>query len=470
MISRGQLRRRRGRPPKVKNPASSSSPQITALPVTPLHPSFETSKQGHSASSSRGEVRPNRDYLLPAEALSDPNWGCQALVHGHLRSPNKTSTIPPCSEEEDWLLHGDVDIAIGAGNDHIWDSQQHDSNATEDDYFSTADDDSDGYGWEEDADEQSFWPPEVLHAPSNSHKRRCKRKAPNWPALNDLTYVPLVDADDDDRHQLQQKGQQLRDSNAGCTKDSEGGNNHGGKRRGDEGASYREHVSGVAQECQEGAEGGHGVQVGPGWGALALEPDLNQRVEADAQVPLGCGTSADVASLCPGGLPRTRRSLRNTAGSTAEEGAGPECFFETEEFFFDNPELLFSESENEEEGEEEFQVDEGGVRIRGAGDPYSIKYLFRDETWSQCTNEYAPGTLPFTGDPPGVRKLYRRMPSFLHLFGLFWTRAVLRNICIETNRYAKVVEEGKMKGGEDWYDMDKKELRTVMAVSLYMAI
>jgi hypothetical protein len=62
------------------------------------------------------------------------------------------------------------------------------------------------------------------------------------------------------------------------------------------------------------------------------------------------------------------------------------------------------------------------------------------------------------------------MPSFLHLFGLFWTRAVLQNICIETNRYAQVVVEGKRKGGEDWYDVDEKELRTFMAVSFYMGM
>jgi hypothetical protein len=62
------------------------------------------------------------------------------------------------------------------------------------------------------------------------------------------------------------------------------------------------------------------------------------------------------------------------------------------------------------------------------------------------------------------------MPSFLHLFGLFWTREVLQNICIETNRYARVVEGGKTKGGDDWYDMQEKELRTFLAVSLYIGM
>ena len=84
--------------------------------------------------------------------------------------------------------------------------------------------------------------------------------------------------------------------------------------------------------------------------------------------------------------------------------------------------------------------------------------------------EYALGMLPFTRDPHGVKKSYLCMPSFLHLFGLFWTRNKLQSICIETNCYARVVEDGRSKGGHDWYDMDKKELRAFMAVSLYMGM
>jgi hypothetical protein len=47
---------------------------------------------------------------------------------------------------------------------------------------------------------------------------------------------------------------------------------------------------------------------------------------------------------------------------------------------------------------------------------------------------------------------------------------VLRSICIETNWYARAVEDGKTKGGVDWYDIDEKELRTFLAVSLYMGM
>jgi hypothetical protein len=33
-----------------------------------------------------------------------------------------------------------------------------------------------------------------------------------------------------------------------------------------------------------------------------------------------------------------------------------------------------------------------------------------------------------------------------------------------------VVHEGKSKGGDEWYDMDEKELRTFLAISLYMGM
>jgi hypothetical protein len=142
--------------------------------------------------------------------------------------------------------------------------------------------------------------------------------------------------------------------------------------------------------------------------------------------------------------------------------------FDDDDFFYDNPELLLSDSEVEEQGQQEVEVQQGSRRQPTVIDENSIKHIFREQTWSQSTNEYSEGALPFIGDPPGVKKSYRRMPSFLHLFGLFWTREVLRNICIETNQYARVIHEGKSQGGEEWYDVDEKELRTFMAISLYM--
>jgi hypothetical protein len=129
---------------------------------------------------------------------------------------------------------------------------------------------------------------------------------------------------------------------------------------------------------------------------------------------------------------------------------------------------MLSDCDTDDGVEGQVQGATGAERSNVPIDPNSVKHVYRDETWTQFTNEYAPGTLPFTGDPPGVKKSYPRMPSFLHLFGLFWTRNMLRSICIETNRYARVVEDGRSKGGHDWYDMDEKELRTFLAVSLYI--
>ena len=54
-------------------------------------------------------------------------------------------------------------------------------------------------------------------------------------------------------------------------------------------------------------------------------------------------------------------------------------------------------------------------------DPNSIKYLFYEETWFQFANEYEPSSLPFCGNAPRVKYTYPRMPTFLHLFGIFWS-------------------------------------------------
>jgi hypothetical protein len=62
------------------------------------------------------------------------------------------------------------------------------------------------------------------------------------------------------------------------------------------------------------------------------------------------------------------------------------------------------------------------------------------------------------------------MPSFLHFFGIFWTQSVLQSICTETNQYARVIEDRKNKGSDNWYNIYEKELQTFLAVSLYMAM
>jgi hypothetical protein len=67
----------------------------------------------------------------------------------------------------------------------------------------------------------------------------------------------------------------------------------------------------------------------------------------------------------------------------------------------------------------------------------------------------------------------------LQLFGSFWSRDTLNRIYAETNRYAKeelVYEKvnGEMETytckGLEWYDMTVKELKTFMAMKLYMGL
>jgi hypothetical protein len=46
----------------------------------------------------------------------------------------------------------------------------------------------------------------------------------------------------------------------------------------------------------------------------------------------------------------------------------------------------------------------------------------------------------------------------------------MHRICVETNRYARVVEGGKPRGEYDWYDVDEGELRAFMAARLWMGM
>jgi hypothetical protein len=83
----------------------------------------------------------------------------------------------------------------------------------------------------------------------------------------------------------------------------------------------------------------------------------------------------------------------------------------------------------------------------GGNNGNSVAHLFRDATWLQSSNTFSPEPLPYSGGRAGLRHEYTRMPTYLHLFGLFWTHMVLNCICVETNRYAREDEGGKPKGG-----------------------
>jgi hypothetical protein len=80
---------------------------------------------------------------------------------------------------------------------------------------------------------------------------------------------------------------------------------------------------------------------------------------------------------------------------TEQEGLIPKLDGGDEEYFYDNPNVFLPDSKNE-EGGQEFEFDDVGVRRPTPIDHASIKYIFRDETWSQCTNEYVLGAIPFT--------------------------------------------------------------------------
>jgi hypothetical protein len=84
-------------------------------------------------------------------------------------------------ERDDWTLQDDIDMPIGLGNDEILDNEEDDFGKSDDSYLSVEEDVAYDYTWEEDASQEQqhdIWPLEMLHAPSSSRKRRCKRKAP----------------------------------------------------------------------------------------------------------------------------------------------------------------------------------------------------------------------------------------------------------------------------------------------------
>jgi hypothetical protein len=145
---------------------------------------------------------------------------------------------------------------------------------------------------------------------------------------------------------------------------------------------------------------------------------------------------------------------------------------------YDNPELpndtFYDTSEEEMEvGDGEngnFEEENGNEPPVVSFDPTSTQHLFREGTWSQSSNTFSPEPLPYSGGPRGLKHDYTRMPTYLHLFGLFWTHTVLNRICVETNRYAQEDDGGKPKGGHDWYDIEEGELRAFMGVRLWMGM
>jgi hypothetical protein len=63
------------------------------------------------------------------------------------------------------------------------------------------------------------------------------------------------------------------------------------------------------------------------------------------------------------------------------------------------------------------------------------------------------------------------MPSFMHLFYLFWPYLLLCKVIRETNHYATEADEvGNTIGGPNWKEFTVPELKAFMAVQIYMGM
>jgi hypothetical protein len=111
--------------------------------------------------------------------------------------------------------------------------------------------------------------------------------------------------------------------------------------------------------------------------------------------------------------------------------------------------------------------DEGIEMERGKTDFKSVRWRYRDETWSQSNFTYDLLQRPFVGKRRPVKHYYS-MPTFLQLFDLFWTSQTLRSIVRETNRYAMDEKDGKRKPrwGEDWELLIVPGLKAFLGISV----
>jgi hypothetical protein len=105
------------------------------------------------------------------------------------------------------------------------------------------------------------------------------------------------------------------------------------------------------------------------------------------------------------------------------------------------------------------------------GDMDNVKFEYRPMTWSRNHASYEPEPGPFIKEAIGLTGQYDAVPSYMQLFEKIWTTNMLRNICIETNRYAGSLDEhGVPMGREGWYPVTVRELKVFMACALYMGM
>ena len=78
-----------------------------------------------------------------------------------------------------------------------------------------------------------------------------------------------------------------------------------------------------------------------------------------------------------------------------------------------------------------------------------IKFLYRDDTWTQNSCTYDPPMLEFVGRRRNTR-FFENFPTILTMWNLFWPQTVLQDIVGETNRYAIAILDamGNTMGGQ----------------------
>jgi hypothetical protein len=79
--------------------------------------------------------------------------------------------------------------------------------------------------------------------------------------------------------------------------------------------------------------------------------------------------------------------------------------------------------------------------------------------------------MSFTGSKGPRHHYISGLPTFLHLFSLFWPHSMLRKIVRETNRYATEVDkDGNTIGGPSWEMLTTPGLKAFMAAQMYMGM
>jgi hypothetical protein len=85
----------------------------------------------------------------------------------------------------------------------------------------------------------------------------------------------------------------------------------------------------------------------------------------------------------------------------------------------DFPEVESDEDNHEEEGDENGSIE----------NQTGLKWEFRDGTWKNPNFMYKPMPQEFSGNQRGPSTFYCTLPTFIHLFELFWTPTIMNAIC-----------------------------------------